>query len=232
MDCRLRYCCSYPRPRNFQVCRSSSAWSSVRRSAHTGGTTSAVRSSVKQSPTFWTANSNRPASVRISASRSLCSCAVGFKDHPQWDDRIVESRRANQRRRSIPACNFRNTSGCCPKATNYAFSSRGLVGRLADSEPAPPCAHASARAREIIEEFSLGSIASPVRTTASRARRYHADHADIGAGLVGAAWSSVMALSISEPRLASKNTSEARTGSEADRNRTPSAPHITTRLDA
>jgi hypothetical protein len=32
--------------------------------------------------------------------------------------------------------------------------------------------------------------------------RYHADHADIGAGLVGAAWSSVMALSISEPRLA------------------------------
>ena len=58
------------------------------------------------------------------------------------------------------------------------------------------------RAREIIEEFSLGSIASPVRTTASRARRYHADHADIGAGLVGAAWSRVMALSISEPRLA------------------------------
>ena len=120
------YCCFYPRPRNFQVCRSSSAWSSVRRSAHTGGTTSAVRSSVKQSPTFWTANSNRPASVRISASRSLCSCAVGFKDHPQWDDRIVESRRANQRRRSIPACNFRNTSGRCPEATNNAFSSRGL----------------------------------------------------------------------------------------------------------
>src|SRR6516162_1347303 len=44
------------------------------------------------------------------------------------------------------------------------------------------------RAREIIEEFSLGSIASPVRTTASRARRYHGDHAGIGAGLVGAAW--------------------------------------------
>ena len=72
----------------------------------------------------------------------------------------------------------------------------------ADSERAPPCAHAHARAREIIEEFSLGSVASPVRPTVSRARRYHTDHADIGAGLVGAAWSSVMALSISEPRLA------------------------------
>jgi len=58
------------------------------------------------------------------------------------------------------------------------------------------------RAREIIEEFSLGSIALPARPTVSRARRYHTDHADIGAGLVGAAWSSVMALSISEPRLA------------------------------
>ena len=57
----------------------------------------------------------------------------------------------------------------------------------ADSESAPPCAHASARAREIIEEFSLGSIASPVRPTVSRARRYHTDHADVGAGLVGAA---------------------------------------------
>jgi len=67
--------------------------------------------------------------------------------------------------------------------------------------PNPPRL-ARTRAREIIEEFSLCFIASPVRTTASRARRYHADHADIGAGLVGAAWSSVMALSISEPRLA------------------------------
>jgi hypothetical protein len=37
---------------------------------------------------------------------------------------------------------------------------------------------------------------------AGTSRRYHADHADIGAGLVGAAWSRVMALSISEPRLA------------------------------
>jgi len=44
-----------------------------------------------------------------------------------------------------------------------------------------------ARAREIIEEFSLGSIASPVRPTVSRARRYYTDHADVGAGLVGAA---------------------------------------------
>jgi hypothetical protein len=43
------------------------------------------------------------------------------------------------------------------------------------------------RAREIIEEFSLGSIASPARPTVSRARRYHTDHADVGAGLVGAA---------------------------------------------
>ena len=34
---------------------------------------------------------------------------------------------------------------------------------LPDPESGPPCAHASARAREIIEEFSLGSIASPVR---------------------------------------------------------------------
>ena len=87
-----------------------------------------------------------------------------------------------------------------PKSYFNRYSS--LSDRDEDSEPAPPCAHARARAREIIEEFSLGSIASPVRTTASRARRYHADHADIGAGLVGAAWSSVMALSISEPRLA------------------------------
>src|SRR5262249_6250896 len=46
---------------------------------------------------------------------------------------------------------------------------------------------ACTRAREIIEEFSLGSIASPVRPTVSRARRYHTDHADVGAGLVGAA---------------------------------------------
>jgi len=58
---------------------------------------------------------------------------------------------------------------------------------LPDPESGPPCAHASARAREIIEEFSLGSIASPVRPTVSRARRYHTDHADVGAALVGAA---------------------------------------------
>ena len=44
--------------------------------------------------------------------------------------------------------------------------------------PNPPrLARTRARdAREIIKEFSLGF-----------ARRYHADHADIGAGLVGAA---------------------------------------------
>ena len=58
---------------------------------------------------------------------------------------------------------------------------------LPDPESGPPCAHASARAREIIEEFSLGSIASPVRPTVSRARRYHTDHVDVGARLVGAA---------------------------------------------
>src|SRR5262249_4225019 len=54
----------------------------------------------------------------------------------------------------------------------------------ADPERGSPCAHAYARAREIIEVFSPGSIACRYRTTASRTRRYHADHADIGAGLV------------------------------------------------
>src|SRR5262249_47469341 len=48
-------------------------------------------------------------------------------------------------------------------------------------------ARACTRAREIIEEFSLGSIASPVCPTVLRTRRYHTDHADVGAGLVGAA---------------------------------------------
>jgi hypothetical protein len=72
-------------------------------------------SSVKQSPTFWTANSNRPASERIGASRSLCSCvALGMRDHPQLDDQIVESRRANQRRRSIPDCKFEIPHERCP----------------------------------------------------------------------------------------------------------------------
>src|SRR5262249_41028457 len=48
-------------------------------------------------------------------------------------------------------------------------------------------ARACTRAREIIEEFRLGSVALPARPTVSRARRYHADHADIGAGLNRAA---------------------------------------------
>ena len=136
-------CCSYPRPRNFQVCRSSSACLSVRRSAHIGGTTSTVRNSVKQSPTFWTANSNRPASERISASRSLCSCvALGMRDHPQLDDRIVELRRANQRRRSIPDCKFEIPHERCYEATNNAFFSRELIGppnwkRIATGELPP-----------------------------------------------------------------------------------------------
>jgi hypothetical protein len=42
------------------------------------------------------------------------------------------------------------------------------------------------RAREIIEEFRPGSIALPA-VGLCRARRYHADHADVGAGLVEAA---------------------------------------------
>jgi len=72
-----------------------------------------------------------------------------------------------------------------------------------DPERGFPCAHAHARAREkSLKNFRLVPLRRRYRTTASRARRYHADHADIGAGLVGAAWSSVMALSISEPRLA------------------------------
>jgi hypothetical protein len=75
--------------------------------------------------------------------------------------------------------------------------------RILWQTPNPPrLARTRARAREIIEEFSLGSIALPARPMVSCARRYHADHADIEAGLVGAPWSSVMALSISEPRLA------------------------------
>jgi hypothetical protein len=41
--------------------------------------------------------------------------------------------------------------------------------------------------REIIEEFRLGSVALPARPMVSGARRYHADHADIGAGLDEAA---------------------------------------------
>src|SRR5262249_5014503 len=49
-----------------------------------------------------------------------------------------------------------------------------------DPERAPPCAHAHARAREIIEEFSLGSVASPVRPTVSRARRYHTGRSSSG----------------------------------------------------
>ena len=68
-----------------------------------------------------------------------------------------------------------------------------------DSEPAPPCAHPRARAREIIEEFRLVPLRRRYVQRRRAARRYHAD---VGAGLVGAAWSSVMALSISEPRLA------------------------------
>ena len=73
---------------------------------------------------------------------------------------------------------------------------------MADPERGFPCARAHvARARNL-KNSRLVPLRRRYRTTASRARRYHADHADIGAGLVGAAWSSVMALSISEPRLA------------------------------
>src|SRR5262249_31352193 len=91
-------------------------------------------------------------------------------------------------------------SACGPAIINPHVAA--IDPALAFPKSAPPCAHAHARAREIIEEFPLGSVALPARPTVSRARRYRADHADIRAGLVGAAWSSVMALSISEPRLA------------------------------
>ena len=61
-----------------------------------------------------------------------------------------------------------------------------------------PCAHVHARARE----KSLKNF-GPVPTVSSLTlRRYAAGHADGAAGLVGAALTSVTALSISEQRLA------------------------------
>ena len=49
----------------------------------------------------------------------------------------------------------------------------GATMLLFEQSPNGPCphAHAHARAREIIEEFRLGSIALPARPTVSRARR-------------------------------------------------------------
>ena len=122
---------SYPRPRNFQICRSSSAGLSVRRSAHTGGTTSTVRSSVKQSPAFWTENSNRLASVRIRASRSLCPCVALSIRHPrnQCGKPIVDSHQLINDKHLPPLANFEISGERCHEATNNAFGSCGLGGR-------------------------------------------------------------------------------------------------------
>ena len=83
-----------------------------------------------------------------------------------------------------------------------------------------PCAraHVHARAREIIEEFSLGSVVAPVRPMGSRPRFLPIMPTSELVWLRGAATGS------------KKRSSEARTGSEADRNPTPSAPNITKRF--
>src|SRR5262249_22808008 len=84
---------------------------------------------------------------------------------------------------------------------------------------------ACTRAREIIEEFSLGSVASPVRPTVSRARRYHADSCR------PRSWSSWGGIKQRDDIVdlgagagLKKRTGEARTGSEAGRKPTQSAP--------
>jgi hypothetical protein len=103
----------------------------------------------------------------------------------------TKSRTAQQGRNDYPAIIPRDWT-LLPRKGSKKYHSESRTG-----------AALGARAREIIEEFRSGSIAlAAVRLCRLTLRRYAAGHADGAAGLVGAALTSVTALSISEQRLA------------------------------
>jgi hypothetical protein len=123
---------------------------------------------------------NQVESNLISALQVCCASKLGQIEHAALGKRFCGAGK-------IPCA--RETLLPIPIPRRGQFQARRLgVRPTTDSERTPPCARAHARARETIEEFRLGSVALPARPMVSRARRYHdADHADIGAGLDGAA---------------------------------------------